>query len=121
MSLTSLVHRMNQTIVKELDAAASPLTAPQILALEAVSDKDGCSQTHIVAVTGIDRSTVADIVRRLARAGLLTRKRSKEDARNMVLRITDAGSRALAKALKCRRTAEAKAAEQFPILRGLAA
>ncbi|MFZ1102753.1 MAG: helix-turn-helix domain-containing protein, partial [Hyphomicrobiaceae bacterium] len=39
--------------------------------------------------TGIDRSTLADIVRRLTRKGLLQRCRTNEDARAYAVRLTD--------------------------------
>ena len=49
-------------------------------------------------VTGVDRSTLADIVRRLVKRRLISRKRTKEDARAYALTLTDAGRRAIQEA-----------------------
>ena len=53
------------------------------------------SQTELVDKTGIDRSTLADLVARLLKKGLLQRKRTKEDARANSIRLSAAGRRAL--------------------------
>jgi DNA-binding MarR family transcriptional regulator len=45
--------------------------------------------------TGIDRSTLADIVRRLLKKGLLQRRRTKDDARAYAVKLTDEGARVL--------------------------
>lgn len=55
----------------------------------------GTSQTDIVRTGGIDRSTVADLVKRLAAAGYVRRKRSRTDARAYVVRLTNAGREVL--------------------------
>ena len=57
------------------------LTRQQYLVLAALEQHDGVSQTALVDATGIDRSTLAEMVRRLLARGLLTRKRTDEDAR----------------------------------------
>ena len=57
------------------------LTPRQLAVLVTVAQNEGLSQTGLVDRTGIDRSTLADIVRRMQRKGLLQRRRTKEDAR----------------------------------------
>ncbi|MFZ1101588.1 MAG: MarR family transcriptional regulator [Hyphomicrobiaceae bacterium] len=69
----------------------SSLTARQLAVLMTVEDNEGLSQTALVNRTGIDRSTLADIVRRLTRKGLLQRRRTNEDARAYAVRLTDEG------------------------------
>ncbi|MGQ0455949.1 MAG: MarR family winged helix-turn-helix transcriptional regulator [Hyphomicrobium sp.] len=71
------------------------LTARQFAVLVTVSQYEGLSQTQLVDRTGIDRSTLADIVRRMLRKGLLQRRRTREDARAYAVRLTDEGSRVL--------------------------
>jgi DNA-binding MarR family transcriptional regulator len=61
-----------------------------------VADNPDVSQTVLVAQTGVDRSTLADIVRRLVDKRLLQRKRTKEDARMYAVRITPKGQSVLA-------------------------
>ncbi len=55
--------------------------------LARVAGNEGLSQTDIVNLTGIDRSTLADIVRRLVKKGLLQRRRTKQDARAAAQRL----------------------------------
>ena len=59
--------------------------------LAALAENEGISQTAIVERSGIDRSTLAEIVRRLAKNGLLQRRRSKQDARAYVVTLTARG------------------------------
>ena len=68
------------------------LTARQFAVLLTVAESTSPSQTDIVRDTGIDRSTVADMVRRMARNGLLQRRRSREDARANILQLTEFGT-----------------------------
>jgi DNA-binding MarR family transcriptional regulator len=56
---------------------------------------EGASQTDIVRATGIDRSTLAELVKRLITAGYVRRRRSKTDARAYIVRLTDAGREVL--------------------------
>jgi DNA-binding MarR family transcriptional regulator len=71
------------------------LTPRQYAVLITVSQNEGLSQTDLVDRTGIDRSTLADIVRRMLKKGLLQRRRTKEDARAYAVRLTDDGWRVL--------------------------
>lgn len=71
------------------------LTHRQFAVLLTVAQNEGLSQTDLVERTGIDRSTLADLVGRLLKKGLLQRKRTKEDARANAIRLSAAGRRAL--------------------------
>ena len=71
------------------------LTPRQLAVLVTVSNNEGLSQTGLVDRTGIDRSTLADIVRRMQRKGLLQRRRTKEDARAYAVKLTEEGRRVL--------------------------
>jgi DNA-binding MarR family transcriptional regulator len=63
--------------------------------LLAVAESEDPSQTVVVEATGIDRSTIADMIKRMAKRGLLQRRRSRRDARAYVVRLTETGQRAL--------------------------
>jgi len=76
------------------DVGKSGLTQRQYTVLTAVEGNDGISQTDLVKLTGIDRSTLADMVSRLVAQGYLQRKRCKKDARTNNVRLTAAGRRA---------------------------
>ncbi|MEM9495325.1 MAG: MarR family winged helix-turn-helix transcriptional regulator [Pseudomonadota bacterium] len=73
-------------------------TPRQYEVLHVVAQNDGLSQTDLVHETGIDRSTLADMIARMINKGLLSRKRTKEDARANAVSITAAGKRMLSAA-----------------------
>jgi DNA-binding MarR family transcriptional regulator len=75
--------------------AEGGLTPRQFAVLLTVSQNEGLSQTNLVERTGIDRSTLADIIRRMIKKGLLQRRRTKEDARAYAVRLTEEGNRVL--------------------------
>ncbi len=75
--------------------AGGDLTPRQFAVLVTVSQNEGLSQTDLVDKTGIDRSTLADIVRRMLKKSLLQRRRTKEDARAYAVKLTDEGWRVL--------------------------
>jgi DNA-binding MarR family transcriptional regulator len=89
----------------------------QIAVLRAVDEFGRApSQTDIVERTGIDRSTLADIVRRLLKKDLLQRRRTKEDARAYAVTLTADGKRALADARLCEARVERELIEAMPVL-----
>ncbi len=55
-------------------------TARQVQLLNAISHNQGCSQLSLALRTGIDSSTISEMVTRLARRGLTLRRRSRHDA-----------------------------------------
>jgi len=77
------------------EVGKSGLTHRQFIVLSAADTFEGKSQTELVKITGIDRSTLADLVARLMEQGHLQRKRSKEDARANAVRLTPVGKKAL--------------------------
>ena len=79
-----------------------------------VSQNEGLSQTGLVDRTGIDRSTLADIVRRMQRKGLLHRRRTKEDARAYAVKLTDEGRRVLRTAEPTSRRVDERILEALP-------
>jgi DNA-binding MarR family transcriptional regulator len=68
------------------------------VALIAISENEGKSQTALVERTGVDRSTLSEMIGRLHNKGLVIRRRTKADARAYSVRLTPAGRRALQKA-----------------------
>jgi DNA-binding MarR family transcriptional regulator len=90
------------------------LTPRQLAVLVTVSQNEGLSQTGLVERTGIDRSTLADIVRRMQRKGLLQRRRTKEDARAYAVKLTDDGRKALRTAEPLARRVDDRILEALP-------
>ena len=91
------LHRAGQCAgdIFQAEMGGDDLTPRQYAVLLTVSQNEGLSQTHLVDKTGIDRSTLADIVRRMLRKGLLSRRRTKEDARAYAVKLTEEGWRTL--------------------------
>ncbi len=73
-------------------------TPRQFAVLHTVSEDEGLSQTDLVRKTGIDRSTLADMISRLIKKGYLARQRTKTDARANSVKLTGAGKRVLSSA-----------------------
>lgn len=71
------------------------LTQRQYAVLAAVAADEGLTQTDLVRATGIDRSTLADMIARMIEKGYLGRERSTVDARAKTVRLTDLGRGAL--------------------------
>lgn len=107
-STIHLLHRAGQLADEAFLSALGRdgITARQFIVLAIVAREDNPSQTTICELSGIDRSTLADIVRRLVSRGLLARKRTREDARRYAVRITEAGQKALDEALGVARSVE---------------
>src|SRR5262245_60889001 len=92
-----LLHRASQAVEDAFSGQVKidGLTPRQLAVLTTVAQSEGLSQTGIVGRTGIDRSTMADLVARLKRKGLLQRRRTKEDARAYAVTLTHEGRRVL--------------------------
>ena len=99
-STTHLLHRAGQLAEDIFSRSIGDLdiTARQYVVLSAVDELEDPSQTTLCQNTGIDRSTLADIVRRLVGRGLLMRRRTRNDARMYAVRITPQGKSVLEKA-----------------------
>ena len=92
-----LLHRAGQCAgdVFAAEMSNGDITPRQYAVLVTVAQNEGLSQTGLVELTGIDRSTLADVVRRMLKKGLLQRRRTKEDARAYAVKLTDDGRKVL--------------------------
>ena len=88
-----LLHRAGQCAgdIFHGEMQEADLTPRQFAVLLTVANNEGLSQTGLVERTGVDRSTLADIVRRLLKKGLLQRRRTREDARAYSVKLTEEG------------------------------
>ncbi|WP_045863511.1 MarR family winged helix-turn-helix transcriptional regulator [Streptomyces sp. WMMB 714] len=68
-------------------------TSPQFAVLNALLEKPGMDQRTLSEHVHLDRSTIADIVARLAGRELVERVRDPADGRRNVLRLTEQGRR----------------------------
>jgi len=89
-------HQLHRALQLALDIYAEEAgpdapTQRQFAVLEACADRDGLTQTDLVKATGIDRSTLADLVARMTSKGLLVRERSAIDARANAVSLSPEG------------------------------
>lgn len=96
-------HLLHRAVQLALDIYAEELgaggvTQRQFAVLAAAAEHDGATQTDLVRITGIDRSTMAEMAARLIGKGLLERQRSASDARANAVSLTEAGHAVLQEA-----------------------
>ena len=87
-------------------AGAQRITLREYEVLATVGRGSGLSQTDIMAETGIDRSTTADLVARLVRRGWLRRRRRGGNQRAYSIKLTEDGNAMLQVAEAASRSAE---------------
>jgi DNA-binding MarR family transcriptional regulator len=97
------------------EAGSQDLTKQQFTLLAALEHNDGVSQTALVEITGIDRSTLAEMVRRMLERGLLSRERTEEDQRANSVAISPTGRKALRTARTASERAEKALLETLPL------
>jgi len=95
-SPTHLLHQAEQAAERLFASnAMGSITPRQLAVLVTVSENEDLNQTEVAERTGIHNASVAQIISRLVRKGLLQRRRSREDIRAKMLRLTDEGRRLL--------------------------
>ncbi|QQR99415.1 MAG: MarR family transcriptional regulator [Austwickia sp.] len=67
------------------------LTYPQFLVLLALWEADGQSVSELGDRVRLDSGTLSPLLRRLAEAGMVERRRSSSDERRVTIHLTDAG------------------------------
>ena len=107
---TSAVHLLHRASHKAdgvfLQTAGTSITPRQFVILAAVAENPGLTQNAIVEYTGIDRSSVAELVQKLVKRRLVQRRRTKKDARAYAVRLTVDGNEALLRLLPAAREAD---------------
>jgi DNA-binding MarR family transcriptional regulator len=96
-SPSHLLRRAQQYISERF--AEEDVTLRQTVVLAAVSERGACSQSDLVRATGIDRSTMAEMIARMEKKGLVNRQTAKTDARAKEVSLTGAGRSRLEAAL----------------------
>ena len=92
-SMIHLLHRASQRAseIFAIETRDFDLTARQYAVLTTVAQNEGLSQTGLVRLTGIDRSTLADVVQRLLRRGIIERERTTQDGRTYAVKLSEQG------------------------------
>src|SRR3954447_16140353 len=92
--LPYLVNRLGSALVASMTAhalAQHDLTIDMWRALAVLAYRGAQRQIDLVAMTSIDASTMSRLVTKLARAGLVTRRRSQTSSREVVIELTAKG------------------------------
>ena len=97
--------------VRTVDAT---LTGPQFAVLTAVDIYPGVDQGSLASSGALDRSTMADIARRLEDRGLLIRQTAEHDGRRKLLYLSEDGVRTLRDVDKRAKQLDAKLLVGYP-------
>lgn len=99
-SPSHLLHRALQLAldVYAVETGPGAVTQRQFAVLAAVAEHEGLTQTDLVRATGIDRSTLADMIARMIAKNYLARERSATDGRANTVRLTADGRAVLEEA-----------------------
>jgi DNA-binding MarR family transcriptional regulator len=75
------------------------VTLRQTVLLAAIAEAEGASQSGLVRATGVDRSTLAEMMARMEKKGLIARQGAAGDKRAKSVKLTAEGRRRLEDAL----------------------
>jgi DNA-binding MarR family transcriptional regulator len=114
-SISHLLHRAEQLAADRFtQLVGDGVTLRQVALLAAIVAAPGLSQSELVAATGVDRSTLADMVSRMEKRGWIDRTTSLLDARAHAVHIASAGRDILESASQHARAAEAAILDALP-------
>ncbi|HVY89142.1 MAG TPA: MarR family transcriptional regulator [Hyphomonadaceae bacterium] len=82
------------------------VTLRQTVLLAAIAEAEGASQSDLVRATGVDRSTLAEMMARMERRGLIERSAAADDGRAKSVHLTYAGRHRLDAALPAMRAVD---------------
>ena len=71
------------------------VTLRQTVLMAAIAEAEGASQSDLVRTTGVDRSTLAEMMARMEKRGLIARAAAADDGRAKSVRLTGEGRRRL--------------------------
>lgn len=90
--LVRRLHQIHSAIFLE-ECQGFAITPVQYGLISTLLAKPGVDQVTLGGEVGIDRTNVADVLKRLSERGLVRRERSKTDGRSMVAFLTKEGER----------------------------
>lgn len=82
-----LITRAYQPFLDELG-----ITYPQYLVMLVLWEKDGVSVNDITEKLILNTNTITPLLKRMDTLGLITRSRSREDERKVIIKLTDTGA-----------------------------
>jgi MarR family transcriptional regulator, temperature-dependent positive regulator of motility len=115
LSTSHLLHRAEQLAADRFThLVGDTVTLRQFAVLAAVAEAPGLSQVDLVRATGIDRSTLAEMMTRMEKRGLIERATSEADARARSVTLTTAGASAFHASIRHARAADAAILDLLP-------
>lgn len=114
-SASHLLHRAEQLAAERFSQlVGESITLRQFAVLAAIAETPGLSQSDLVRATGIDRSTLADMMPRMEKRGWVSRTTSTLDARAVSVTLAPAGAQILTGATHHARAADAAILDLLP-------
>jgi DNA-binding MarR family transcriptional regulator len=115
ISTSHLLHRAEQLAADRFtQLVGDALTLRQFAVLAAVVEAPGLNQVDLVRATGIDRSTLADMLNRLERRDLIARATSETDGRARTVQLTPQGLSVFQGSIQHARAADAAILDMLP-------
>lgn len=114
-SPSHLLHRAEQLASDRFQSlVGDSVTLRQYAVLAAIAERPGLSQNDLVRITGIDRSTITEMMRRMQARGWITRATSAADKRMQSVHLAASGSLILAAATPAAKAADAAVLKLLP-------
>ncbi|HET9232456.1 MAG TPA: MarR family transcriptional regulator [Vitreimonas sp.] len=115
LSTSHLLHRAEQLAADRFThLVGDTVTLRQFAVLAAVAETPGLSQIDLVRATGIDRSTLAEMMTRMEKRGLIGRATSEADGRVRSVTLTADGRAAFHASIRHARAADAAILDMLP-------
>lgn len=91
-TLVSLIRRAHKAVdAIYTEEAPDGIPLPQVMVLGALVEGGSMCQASLLVASASDRSSLSEMLARMATAGLIARARSKADKRKLIVSITPAG------------------------------
>ncbi|HOZ29190.1 MAG TPA: MarR family transcriptional regulator [Hyphomonadaceae bacterium] len=115
-SPSHLLRRAEQFAAETFLQAELPdgVTLRQTVLLAAIAESEGASQSNLVGATGVDRSTLAEMMARMEQKGFIVRSAAEDDGRAKSVSLTSQGRRRLEGALPTMRLVDKALLEALP-------
>ena len=107
------LHQIHLALFAE-ECAAFDVTPVQYSIMSVLAAQPGLEQARLGDEVGVDRATLANVVGRLERRGLLTRCRSPHDVRRKLVTLTSGGRAVLARMAESAGRAHARTIDSLP-------
>lgn len=93
--LFSLMHTISKLLRSQIEKKFQPygFTMPQLSVLKFISDKEITTLTEVAGHVGFSNSTTCGILDRMEKHNIITRERSKQDKRIVILKLSDHGQK----------------------------